>query len=153
MTFREAKHTAVLSLAALRKLHFPIEGNADASAEARLVLTSLGLFALTELRRDGYDLRSRCALVLACSPTMEIVRRDGTTDPFSLDDTGAKLLVDAALHEAEIKSLAWRQHPVELKPSTALADLIIRSRGLGTLEADGGEEEVEEENQDAAPEG
>lgn len=151
VTFQEAKHTAVLSLAALRKLHFPIDGNTDASAEARLVLASITLFALSELRRDGYDLRSRCALVVAGSPTMEIVKRDGTTDPFSLDESGAKLLVDSALHKAEMKTLAWRRDPIELKPSTALADLIIQSRRLGTLEADGADD-AEEENQDAAPE-
>lgn len=144
VTFEHARHTAVLSLAALRKLHFPLEGNADASTEARLVLAALGLFALTDLRRDGYDLRSRCALVLDGQPTLEIVKRDGTTDPVSLDENGAKALMDAALRQAEAKKLVWRKQAVELTPSAALVDLVLKSRKLGAIEADGGEEAEEE---------
>ncbi len=140
VTFEHAKHTAVLSLAALRKLHFPLDGNADASAEARLVLAALGLFALTELRRDGHDLRSRCALVLDGQPMLEIVKRDGTTDPISLDENGVKALMDAALGEARGKDLAWRQEAVELTPSAALVDLVLKSREIETIEVDGGDE-------------
>jgi CRISPR-associated protein Csb1 len=153
VTFAYAKHTAVLSLAALRKLHFPLDGNATASPEARLVIAALGLFALTELRRDGYDLRSRCALVLDGRPAMEIVKRDGTIDPVSLDEVSAKALLDAALEEAKAKKLEWREAPLELKPSTALADLIIQSRRFGTIDTDG-EDEVEEDEaaQDIASE-
>jgi CRISPR-associated protein Csb1 len=153
VTFEHAKQTAVLSLAALRKLHFPVDGNADASIEARLVLAALGLFALTELRRSDYDLRSRCALVLDGPPEMKIVKRDGTTDSFSLDEGSAKPLVDAALQQAEAKRLVWRKKPLELSPSTALVDLIVQSRQLGAIEADGDEDAEEgETGQDASSE-
>jgi CRISPR-associated protein Csb1 len=145
VTFEYARHTAVLSLAALRKLHFPLDGNPDASIEARLVLAALGLFALTDLRRDGYDLRSRCALVLEGRPTLEIVKRDGTTDAISLDEDGAKALMDAALKEAKVKELAWQEAPVRLTPSAALVDLVLKSREIGGVEADGDEEEEEKE--------
>jgi len=145
VTFEHASHTAVLSLAALRKLHFPLDGNADTSTEARLVLAALGLFALTELRRDGYDLRSRCALVLEGQPRLEIVKRDGTTDPISLDENGAKALMDAALGQAGAKKLVWRKQPVGLTPSAALVDLVLKSRKNGGIEVDGGEEGEEEE--------
>lgn len=137
VTFEHAKHTAVLSLAALRKLHFPLEGRADASTEARLVLAALGLFALTELRWDGYDLRSRCALVIDGKPKLEVVKRDGSTEPFSLDEADAKSLLDGALQRAEAQGLAWRKSPVDLQPSAALVDLVLRSRQVGSVEADG----------------
>jgi CRISPR-associated protein Csb1 len=153
VTFEYAKQTAVLSLAALRKLHFPIDRNTDASLEARLVIAALGLFALTELRRNGYDLRSRCALVLDGLPAMEIVRRDGSPERFSLDSVSAKKLVDNALDTAKARGLEWRHEPLNLKPSTALADLIIQSRNLGIIEADGDEEPEEDEpTQDTASE-
>ncbi|MCC7157652.1 MAG: type I-U CRISPR-associated protein Cas7 [Bryobacterales bacterium] len=153
VTFEYAKHTAVLSLAALRKLHFPMDANSDASLEARFVIAALGLFALVELRRDCYDLRSRCALSLDGRPVMEIVKRDGTTEAVLLDEASVKALLDAALEQAKAKKLEWREAPLELEPSTALADLIIQSRRVGTIDTDGEEEAEEEEaTQDIASE-
>jgi CRISPR-associated protein Csb1 len=145
VTFERARHTAVLSLAALRKLHFPVDGTANVSSEARLVIAALGLFALTELRREGYDLRSRCALVLDGAPSLAIVKRNGDPEPCSLDEAGAKALLDAALGDAKAKKLTWREEPITLKPSIALSDLIIQSRRLGAVEADGEEEGVEQD--------
>lgn len=144
VTFEYAKHTAVLSLAALRKLHFPLDGGADGNLQARMVLAALGLFALTELRRNDYDLRSRCALVLEGTPALEIVKRDGTTQPFELDETAAVSLLDEAVRGLP-PQLAWQTDPVTLTPSRALVDLIIQSRRLGAVEADGDEEAEEEE--------
>lgn len=152
VTFEYAKHTAVISLAALRKLHFPLDGNNDASSEARLVLAALGLFALVELRRNDYDLRSRCALVLDGPATIEIVKRDGSTEPFQLDETSAKSLLDEAIAEAQSKGLIWRADPLVLTPSTALIDLIVQSRRLGDIEEDGDEEAEDAEAQDAPAE-
>ncbi len=109
------------------------------------MLAALGLFALTELRYGGYDLRSRCSLVLDGTPPMEIVKRDGTTEPFVLDQGGAKSLLDAALQQATAKGLAWRRDLLRLTPSAALVDLLVKSRELGTVEADGDEDAEEEE--------
>lgn len=143
VTFEYAKHIAVLSLAALRKLHFPLDGGGDGSSQARTVLAALGLFALTELRRNDYDLRSRCALVLEGAPVLEIVRRDGTTEPFELDEATAEFLLREAVRGLP-PQLAWQTDPVTLTPSRALVGLIIQSRRLGAVEADD-DEEVEEE--------
>jgi CRISPR-associated protein Csb1 len=143
VTFEYVKHTAVLSLAALRKLHFPLDGGGDGSQQARAVLAALGLFALTELRRNDYDLRSRCALVLDGAPALEIVKRDGTTEPFVLDETTAVPLLDEAVRGLP-PQLAWQTDPVRLTPSRALVDLIIQSRQLGAVEADGDEEAEDE---------
>ncbi|HET8540539.1 MAG TPA: type I-U CRISPR-associated RAMP protein Csb1/Cas7u [Anaeromyxobacter sp.] len=151
VTLEYAKHTAVLSLAALRRLHFPIDGGADASPVARLVLAALGLFALIELRRNDYDLRSRCALVLEGAPAMEIVKRDGVTEPVSLDGRSVKALLDEARQHAEAKKLIWRKQPLELTPSTALRDLIVQSRRIGIVETDGEEDAEAEPTGEDAP--
>jgi CRISPR-associated protein Csb1 len=145
VTFERAKHTAVLSLAALRKLHFPLDESADASPEGRLVLAALGLFALTELSRDGYDLRSRCALVIDGKSSLEIVTRDGSTQAFLLDQVDSETLLDGALQRAEAMGLVWRKSPVELRPSPALVGLVARSRQIGAVEADGDEAAEEDE--------
>lgn len=143
VTFEYAKHTAVLSLAALRKLHFPLDGSQDGSLQARTVLAALGLFALTELRRNDYDLRSRCALVLEGAPTLEIVKRDGTTQSFELDEATAECLLGEAVRGLP-SALAWQTDPVTLTPSRALADLIIQSRRLGAVETDDNEDASDE---------
>ncbi len=152
VTFDYAKHTAVLSLAALRKLHFP-SGGGDVSAQARLVLAALGLFALTELRRSDYDLRSRCALVLDGMPTLFIVKRDGTTERFSFGEASATTLVIEALQMARNNNLVWRDQPVSLTPSAALVDLILQSRRLGVVDTDGDEQAQDEPSEEPGQEG
>jgi len=152
VTFEYAKHTAVISLAALRRLHFPLDGNSDVSLEGRLVLAALGLFALVELRRNDYDLRSRCALVLDGPTTIEIVKRDGSTQPFQLDETSARSLFDEASGQARSRGLIWREDPLVLTPSLALVDLIVQSRHLGGIEEDGDEEAEAAEARDAPAE-
>src|SRR5205814_415541 len=60
VTVDRAAHTVVLSLAALRKLHF---GAAEDSEKARRVLAALALLAVVAAQSRGHDLRSRCLLV------------------------------------------------------------------------------------------
>lgn len=65
-TIDYAEQTCVISLAALRKLHFPkAAGSAwdeDCDNAARTVLAALGIVAFTLSIENGIDLRSRCVL-------------------------------------------------------------------------------------------
>jgi hypothetical protein len=83
---------------------------------------------------------------------MEIVKRDGSTEPFRLDETSAKSLLDAAKEQTRSRNLSWRAEPLPLTPSAALVDLIAQSRRLVSVEADGEEESEEEPTQDAPAE-
>src|SRR5579884_2411365 len=66
ITMAYAEQTVVLSLAALRRLRFPVQNaNSDQTTiddAARTVLAALALAAVCSLDREGFDLRSRCLL-------------------------------------------------------------------------------------------
>jgi CRISPR-associated protein Csb1 len=136
VTIDRASHTAVLSLAGLRKLSF-----GDGSAEARTVLAALGLLAILSAENRGHDLRSRCLLVAkeGLALKLQAVRGDGTTQSLTLDLEGAIALYNAAV-AALPKALAFKNKPGEplatLKPSPKLAHLIKRSRELAASGAE-----------------
>lgn len=140
VTIDHAEHTIVVSLAAIRRLGF-----AEGTAEARLVLTALALVAVLAAESRGHDLRSRCLLVPRPGEALklEVVARDGTTTPLTLDLEGALTLYAAAVKELP-KSLAFDtpagQPLATLTPSPKLAHLIERSRELAAAGSDVGEE-------------
>lgn len=140
VTIDEARHTVVLSLAALRRLGFATGGE-----EARTVLAALGLLAILAAESRGHDLRSRCLLVprQGSALKLEAIARDGSTTPVDLDLAGAIRLYDAAVRKLPdgIKfDKPAGEALAELQPSPKLADLVKRSRALAAAEADAGDE-------------
>jgi len=140
VTMDSAEHTVVLSLAGLRRLGFT-----EGTSEARTVLTALALVAVLAAESRGHDLRSRCLLVPreGNALTLEVVARDGSTTPLTLDLDGALALYESAV-KALPASLKFEKPAGEplatLTPSPKLAYLITRSRELATAGADVGDE-------------
>lgn len=139
VTIDEARHTVVLSLAALRRLGF-----AGGATEARVVLAALGLVAVIASETRGHDLRSRCLLVpkKGAALQLEAVARDGTTTPLELDLPAALTLYAEAV--GQLPDGVRFDKPAgealaELQPSPKLADLVKRSRDLAATEADAGD--------------
>lgn len=136
VTIDEAKHTVVLSLAALRRLGF-----AQGAAEVRTVLAALGLLAVLASESRGHDFRSRCLLVpkKGCALRLEAVGRDGETTSLELDLAAAIALYNDAV-SALPEGMKFEKQPgvalVELVPSPKLADLMKRSRALAATEVD-----------------
>lgn len=134
-TISKATQTTVLSLAALRRLRFPLDGATDSNHEtdlaARTTLAALGLAAGTLARSDG-DLRSRCHLFAGSEPAWELVDRPGTSPTeFALSpDAGLQLLADA-IGEARKAGLPW-ENRIELTPSPELVQLVRRSQELAS---------------------
>ena len=134
-TISKATQTTVLSLAALRRLRFPLDGATDSNHEtdlaARTTLAALGLAAGTLARSDG-DLRSRCHLFAESEPAWELVDRPGTPPTeFALSpDAALKLLADA-IDEAGRAGLPWEDR-IELTPSPELVQLVRRSQELAS---------------------
>lgn len=130
VTLAYAEQQTVLSLAALRRLRFPLgpkpKPNAEVDQAARTVLAALGLAAICFLDEEGYDLRSRC-LLDGKPGVMQFVGRGETFD-FSLDAAGAAELVEQAAAEAVDKKLPWSEEPVTLQPSSNLSRLVVESR-------------------------
>ena len=121
------QHT-VLSLAAVRRLRFPINGATKPEIDdaARTVLAALGLAAICFLDEDGFDLRSRC-LLDGKPGTFQFVGRGETSD-FGIDATSAAALVAQAAEEAKRLGLPWCEDPVTLQPSADLSRLVVESR-------------------------
>lgn len=140
VTIDEARHSVVLSLAALRRVGF-----AEGAIEARTVLAALGLLAVLAAESRGHDLRSRCLLVprKGCALRLEAVGRDGSTNALELDLAAAIALYNAAV-EGLPDDLRFKEPAgvalAELEPSPKLAALVTRSRELAAAGA-----EVEDE--------
>lgn len=128
VTLEYAEQQTVLSLAALRRLRFPLDGvaKADVDVAAQTVLAALGLAAICFLDEEGFDLRSRC-LLDGKPGKMAFVGR-GETSEFSLDADGAADLLARAAAEAKQLGLAWPEAPVVLQPSPDLSKLVVESR-------------------------
>jgi CRISPR-associated protein Csb1 len=147
VTIDHAEHTVVLSLVALRRLGF-----AEDRAKPRLVLAALGLVAVLAAERCGHDLRSRCLLVPRWNEkdknsealTLEILARNGSPTPLTLDLDGALLLYEEAVQNlpASLKfDEKLKGEPLaRLTPSPKLASLITKSRELAASGAEVGDE-------------
>jgi CRISPR-associated protein Csb1 len=128
VTLAYAVQHTVLSLAALRRLRFPVNGTANAEGDgaARTVLAALGLAAICFLDQDGYDLRSRCLLDGAPGPFQLV--GGGKAENFQLDADGAATLLAEAATEAQGLGLPWPESLAVLSPSEDLRRLVSESR-------------------------
>ena len=134
-TISKATQTTVLSLAALRRLRFPLDGAPDSNHEtdlaAHTALAALGLAAGTLARSDG-DLRSRCHLFAESEPAWELVDRPGKPPTeFALSPDAALQLLADAIDEAREAGLPWEAR-IELTPSPELVELVRRSQELAS---------------------
>lgn len=130
-----ALHTVVITLAGLRRLSFPPDGQAaplDRDRAARSALAALAVTAVTEQDRVGYALRSRCDLVPepGFDVGFELVRADGSTEPLALDADRAIAVLKEAIEQARKSGLSWQEAAVELTPQPRLVELVRRSRAL-----------------------
>ncbi|MGH8587759.1 MAG: type I-G CRISPR-associated RAMP protein Csb1/Cas7g [Gammaproteobacteria bacterium] len=135
VTIEYAIQTAVLSLPALRRLHFPIIGKesketTERNNAAHTVLAALALAAIAHQREQGYDLRSRCLLVPEGEIPLELVKNDGRVQMFSLKCSEADTLLEQAIKEATQGpvGLPWQEKVITLKPEDRLVALVRKSR-------------------------
>ncbi len=128
VTLAYATQHTVLSLAALRRLRFPVNGGTkpEVDAAGRTVLAALGLVAICLVTEDGYDLRSRC-LLDGKPGAFELVGR-GESKPYGLDSDAALQVLSEAVEEAKRLGLPWPDAPVTLQPSADLSRLVVESR-------------------------
>lgn len=142
-TIEYAEQLTTLSLIALRRLSFPVNGTAspEANQAGRTVLAALGLCAWTLAFESGMGLRSRCSLWPETAPKWELLDKPGLEpQQFSLDRSSALQLVrDAAAAASKAADLGWMEEPLTLKPSDKLVELVRKSQELAVEK--GAEEE------------
>jgi CRISPR-associated protein Csb1 len=133
VTLDYAEQTVVLSLPALRKLRFPVDGKTtpERDAAARTVLAALALTAATLAAESGFDLRSRCLLWPTDVMKWELLETPGKAPTeFMLTATEAIKLLEVAVASAEKLGLVWQKEPVKLTPSPNLIALLKRSQDI-----------------------
>ena len=132
-TLDYAEQTVVLSLPALRKLRFPVEGKTtpERDTAARTVLAALALTAAALAAESGFDLRSRCLLWPTDVMKWELLEAPGKTpNQFSVTAKDAIKLLEEAVAAAEKLGLVWQKEPVKLTPSPNLVALLKRSQDI-----------------------
>ena len=85
-----------------------------------------------------FDLRSRCLLLPAHPPRLELLRRDGSAGELVEVDraASARILREAAEH-AEKAGIGWVAEEIRLVPASKLLELIRRSRKVSASEPAG----------------
>lgn len=132
-TLDYAEQTVVLSLPALRKLRFPVDGKTtpERDAAARTVLAALALTAAALAAESGFDLRSRCLLWPMDVMKWELLETPGKAPTeFIVTAKDAVKLLDEAVAAAEKLGLVWQKEPVKLTPSSNLIALLKRSQDI-----------------------
>ena len=133
-TMLKARQTTTISLPVLRRLRFPLSGEAesdpDVDAVARTTLAALALAAGSLARMDA-DLRSRCHLFAEQKPIWELLDQPGgVPQKFELGYQNALSLLDDAIGDATKNAgLPW-EGEIVLTPSPELVELIRRSQDL-----------------------
>lgn len=133
VTIDYAEQTVVLSLPALRKLRFPLDGKTmpERDTAARTVLAALALTATALAAEGGFDLRSRCLLWPTDVMKWELLETPGKTPTeFTITASDAIKLLEEAVAAAEKLGLVWHKEPVKLTPSPNLVALLKRSQDI-----------------------
>lgn len=142
VTLAKAIQTTVISLPALRRLRFPLNGNYAPAVDdaARTALAALGLCAATLTREQGCDLRSRCLLIPTTGYEWELLGFPGEQPKrFVLNAEEALALFHDAVKAAKEAQLPWMESELKLTPSPELVALVKKSQELSA--ATGGAEE------------
>ncbi|MBI5445583.1 MAG: type I-U CRISPR-associated protein Cas7 [Deltaproteobacteria bacterium] len=140
-TISRALQTTVLSLTALRRLRFPLDGGAKSHPKvdqaARLALAAIGLAGASLARAQGADLRSRCQLFPTGAFLWELLD-DPTSKPrqLILAPKAATALASDAIQEACAAGLPW-EGEASLTPSANLLELLRRSQQLAATSGEG----------------
>jgi CRISPR-associated protein Csb1 len=134
--------TTVLSLPALRRLRFPLNGKLDPKVDdtARTALAALALCAAALVREGGCDLRSRCQLHPTNPIVWELLDKPGEKpETFSLKADEAIEIYKETVLEAKHAGLPWLEEQLILKPSPQLVALVKKSQELAA-KIEGGDE-------------
>jgi CRISPR-associated protein Csb1 len=142
VTLSYGEQTVVLSLPALRRLRFPVNGKSSPELDnaARTVLAALGLCAASLAAENGLDLRSRCLLWPTQPLSWHLLSRPGES-PIELALSGeqAIALLNDAVTQARELGLPWQNEPITLTPSDDLVKLVAKSQQIAAQQgADAG---------------
>jgi len=132
-TIDYAEQVTVLSLPALRRLRFPVDGKTTVPRDnaGRTVLAALALTAAALAAESGFDLRSRCLLWPEGPLTWELLQTPGKTpEKITLTSANAITMLTEAIKAAEKEGLVWFGETIKLIPAPNLIALLKRSQDI-----------------------
>lgn len=132
-TIEYAEQTIVISLPALRRLRFPVNGKTSLEVDSagRTVLAALALTAAALAAEKGFDLRSRCLLWPEKPLEWEILETPGKApEKVTITAEPAIGLLVEAIAAAEKVGLKWNREPITLRPAPHLIALLKRSQEI-----------------------
>jgi CRISPR-associated protein Csb1 len=128
---RFAEQTTVVSLGALRKLRFPVDGKNDLKRDdaGRTVLAAIGICAGVLASERGTSLRSRCTLRPEATRVWQLLDRPGAEEQkFTIGGEAAVSLLNEAIQAAKKEGLSWMEDKLVLTPTPELVALIRKSQ-------------------------
>ena len=142
VTIGKAVQTTVLSLPALRRLRFPLDGVLDRQVDlaARTVLATQALLAAALVREQGADLRSRCLLIGTAPAVWELLDGSGGVRAFDLTVEQAREAYTESVDIARAAGLPWMEQEMVLEPNPHLVELVRKSQDLAADQTDGDED-------------
>ena len=142
VTIAYAEQMTVISLPALRRLQFPLDGRvtAEVNDAGRTVVAALGLCGAVLAAERGLDLRSRCLLWPTAPLTWEILARPGEESQSHVLDADLVIqLLSEAVKKARGLGLQWLTEPLKVKPAKKLVELVRKSQELAINSGEGGD--------------
>ena len=142
VTIGKAVQTTVLSLPALRRLRFPLDGVLDPQVDlaARTVLATQALLAAALVREQGADLRSRCLLIGTAPAVWELLDGSGGVRAFDFPVEQAREAYTESVDIARAAGLPWMEQEMVLEPNPHLVELVRKSQDLAADQTDGDED-------------
>ncbi len=139
VTIRFGRQITVLSLAALRRLRFPIDHgkgkelrSVDVDVAARTTIAALGLASIAYQWPNGFSLRSRCDLLPRSNSLQVTFMKHGGRpedfETFQLTKQMAQSLVKDAAEHAIRSGLQWNTKRITLRPNPELVKTVKISR-------------------------
>lgn len=139
---RYSEQTTVVSLGALRKLRFPVNGKEEPRINdaGRAALAALGLCAGVLASEMGTSLRSRCHLVPEGEREWELIDKPGKSPKkFHLNSESVLKLLNQAVAAAKNAGLGWMEEKLRLRPTKELTELVKQSQEAAAKEKGEGE--------------
>ena len=145
VTLGYAMHTAVISIPAIRRLHFPVNGNdsPETDKRGRSVILLLALASIKHAIDQGYDLRSRCLLIPRGEPRYEYIDNEGNVSEFTLTTSDSDKMLNDAIDSARKAGLPWMESDITLVANNAIKKLISENLKKVQVDSDLISEETE----------
>ena len=138
VTFEFAQQVVVISMPALRRLRFPVNGKLSMESDeaARAVLAAIAILGTALTTEKGMDLRTRTLLIPEEEGKWQAIKANGRVQDLQISPETAIELYNECVEAAQQMGLPYHLEHVELAPSRGLLELVRRSQEIQITEGE-----------------